>query len=99
MCRGQFRDFNCEWQILHRHLYHKLETSINIVKALVCLNNFIISNELPEKANNRRYGAPVRRHEVEERLLNEDYNNFPANNIRQREILADYFNSPKGELK
>ena len=69
------------------------------MKALVCLHNFIITNELPEKANNRRYGVPVRRHEVEERLLNEDYNNLPANVIRQCEILADYFNSPEGELR
>lgn len=45
------------WQILHRSLNFKLEMSINIVKCLLCLHNFLLSNELEKTPENRKYAS------------------------------------------
>lgn len=45
------------WRILLKSLDFKLDTSINIVKCLLCLHNFLLSTELYEPNEKKTYAA------------------------------------------
>lgn len=93
------------WQILHRSLDFKLETSISIVQALVCLHNFILTDELVQEEEHRLYAPPnvVGRNENHgpeaEDEVEEEVGNGPRQAVQQRQILADYFDSEEGALR
>lgn len=78
----------------------KLTNSITIVQALVCLHNFLITDELLLDEDNRMYADRDVRGNGEEdgRPIFEEFN-VPANVFAQRNLLADYFNSEEGALR
>lgn len=56
-----------KFQVLHKPFFLKLKTSINIVKALTCLHNFLIEAEKSKPTEDRRY--------LNEKVLNELHKN------------------------
>ncbi|XP_033209604.1 uncharacterized protein LOC117168230 [Belonocnema kinseyi] len=98
-----FGILTARWQILQNRLDYKLETSISIVRALVCLHSFIIADELPQRERNRLNGVPTARGRyredlVENEIIDEEVN-IPADVEEQSETLADYFTLPEGGLR
>ncbi|XP_033212149.1 uncharacterized protein LOC117169752 [Belonocnema kinseyi] len=91
------------WRILHTALSFKLNKSIAIVQALICLHNFILDDELPRKDVDRQYLRPLRYAHLNLRdvpLRARQEENVPAGNeeeiipphvIQHREMLTDYF--------
>ena len=95
------------WQILHETLRFKLNTSIAVVQALICLHNFIITDELTQEEDNRPYlnGFEVRDENFGEVDVVEADNGggneedvCPPFALRQRELLTDYFLSAAGAI-
>lgn len=92
------------WQILHKRLDFKLETSFAVVQALVCLHNFILSDELVREDENRLYAPSnlINRNgnneDEEEDQGEEENNNGPREAVQQRPTLAEYFDSEEGAL-
>ncbi|XP_043466356.1 uncharacterized protein LOC122501147 [Leptopilina heterotoma] len=85
------------WQILHKKLSFKLDTSIAIVEALVCLHNFILNKKL-ERGENFEWDRstfhrinPTVDPDIEEDVI-------PQNRFEFRERLADYFQSEAGAI-
>lgn len=52
---NSFGVLSARWRIFHVALNFKLQTSMDIVKATVCLHNFLITTELKEDLEDRRY--------------------------------------------
>lgn len=52
---NSFGVLTAKWRVFHVPLNFKLQTSMDIVKAAVCLHNFLISVELNENIKDRRY--------------------------------------------
>lgn len=85
-------------KILHKALYFNIETSIIIVKCLVCLHNFIISQEmnLPEENKMHASESFIKKNcddnvtEIDDNEEEEDQNLCPAE-IKIRDILTTYF--------
>lgn len=87
------------WRILHTKLCFNLETSSDIVRACVCLHNFLLTYDLAVNEEKRRYCV------IEQDVLAYDMPNeidddiiIPENVIRQREILMEYLNSRPGAI-
>lgn len=87
------------WQVLNNRLDFKLKTTEAIIKACICLHNFLITDELPKEKSSRPYIIPSTGNRREdENNLPIDEEVFPENAINQREILTNYFNSPEGGI-
>lgn len=50
-----FGILTAKWQILHKPLFFNIKTSVNIVKCLTCLHNFLIKTEKTKPAEERLY--------------------------------------------
>ncbi|XP_043474440.1 uncharacterized protein LOC122506371 [Leptopilina heterotoma] len=91
------------FQLLKQTLRFKLETSIKIVLAAVCLHNFLITRRM-ERGENIDFSTQEERPEVlvfgdreetqEEEEVEEDQ--FGDGAIHQREVLMNYFMSEAG---
>lgn len=80
----------------------KVENSITVVQALVCLHNFLITQELLVDEKERMYtqGNQCRQNVNNENNHNEEDNfEIPYDVQEQRNILAKYFSSEEGALR
>lgn len=92
-----------KWQILHKTLGFNLETSINIVKCLICLHNFLITCELNNAEENKKYANEKlwnnfawNRNIIETTQQESEENNGEENDCHSdewkiRDILTSYF--------
>lgn len=110
-----FSILSARWQILLSTINLNPENSIAIVKALICLHNFImITNEEMDMPDARLYCPPNFVDHMDEengewRFIREDNfladitrlgsNNASRRATEQRNILKDYFLSPIGEAQ
>lgn len=63
------------WRILQTTLNLKLRTSINIVKCLLCLHNFLLSKEAQEPEENKKYATEKLMRKIRENYkCNQDFN-------------------------
>lgn len=93
--------WTAKWQILRKSLNFKLNTSVTIVKALVCVHNFLINEELLLNEEDRMYTAENgNRENVQENINGQQEEVILADLhvLQQKEILADYFMSEEGAL-
>lgn len=101
--KDSFGILTAKCRILHRKMDFKLQISIDVVKALACLHNFLLTAELLLDEGDRMYV-----HENRDRQNDgNNYENFQNMRevldilpiaVQQREILADYFISDEGRL-
>lgn len=87
------------WRILNNKLCFKLETSIAIVLATVCLHNFVLNKKLErgESIELSSHNNPVTRNSPQvENYYHEGA--IPVTGLQQREILANYFQSTAGAI-
>ncbi|XP_043471954.1 protein ANTAGONIST OF LIKE HETEROCHROMATIN PROTEIN 1-like [Leptopilina heterotoma] len=84
-------------QILNQRLDCDLETAESIVKASLCLHNFIITEEIRQCDTDRRNNAPTEIVRNAEHLPH-FHEIFPENVIDIREKLTYYFNSKEGQI-
>lgn len=62
MIEGAFGILACRWRIFRKPIIASLRTVENIIKATVCLHNFILKKELKKPVNERRYIYNVTKH-------------------------------------
>lgn len=88
-----------KWQILQKSMNLKIDTSVAVVQAIVCLHNFIITDELPLKECERQYCVPKNRNancNTDFNMEEEEIVYDVAYDVRQQ--LASYFFSPEGQI-
>ncbi|XP_051170170.1 uncharacterized protein LOC127287347 [Leptopilina boulardi] len=92
-----------KWTIYKKKLEFKVDNSISIVLALVCLHNFIITQELLLDEVDRMY---TQENEHRQNLLIDENNpnvqenvQIPDSVFQQRNMLAEYFISEEGILR
>lgn len=92
-----------KWTILKDRMDFSLKTSITIVQALICLHNFILTQELMLDDEDKIYYPENGRRPnvvIDDDNPNEDDNiEIPQNVFQQRHMLADYFLSEEGALQ
>ena len=88
-----------KWRVLESPLAWKVEHSETIVMALICMHNFIITNELEMNPNQRQYlDDDEDETDNDENNIDNDYEINENGATGTRNILADYFVSPAGQV-
>ncbi|XP_043479980.1 putative nuclease HARBI1 [Leptopilina heterotoma] len=83
-----------KFQILEDRLDFKVDTSVEIVKAIICLHNLIITEEM----NAMEYDEPVINAPNVVDFEGEEDMEANDDAVRQREILREYFTSGEGQI-
>lgn len=94
------------WRILHKPLMHKLKVSTYIVQAIVCLHNFILTEQLrgtdmnehnitAERNISPQNDAEIPEQDLQDEQIYNDHmeneNEFVLDCQRQRQVLTNYF--------
>ena len=92
------------WRIYESPLDWKLESTEVIILATICMHNYLITDELNEEELRRRYTQNDDRdfnndEDDQDEHFEGDINDVNLNNaLQMRNILADYFISPNGQI-
>ncbi|XP_043469822.1 uncharacterized protein LOC122503377 [Leptopilina heterotoma] len=86
-----------KWLVLKDSIDFKLTNAITIVQAVVCLHNFLLTEELLLDERDRRYEEHQVRQVGENNLNEENDFDIPQEAIEQRNVLADYFISEEAK--
>lgn len=92
------------WRIFRRPIATSISNAISIIKATVCLHNFLMTNDLAQPVKNRLYSANISYKEnINEYFQNLQIPTIEDNTFRSgstiRDLFMEYFCTSVGAIK